>query len=278
MRRDAASAAARACAACVAALALRRPSRGAADYVERARRHARQRARQRRRPAAPVPIDAVRDARRRRSRSGEFRRFVRGASAVAARPRRRDCSPTPATCSDWRRADALGDAARRAQPVTNVSWFAAAGLSARARARACRPGSSGSTSPPPTRRGAMRATTRPGARASSAGTRSPATRPLPRGRRRRRTSTACATCTAWSGNGSTTSTRCSSTATAAPAERPRQAQVLRRRRDQPAGPRELRRADAHRAAVLAERLRQHRQPGLSLRATRLAKEPTMTTP
>ena len=51
-------------------------------------------------------------------------------------------------------------------------------------------------------------------------------------------------------------------------QRPGQAQVLRRRRDQPAGPRQLRRAHARGAAVFAQRLRQHQQSRLSAETRR----------
>ena len=71
----------------------------------------------------------------------------------------------PASRCDWRRR-------RRAQPVVKVSWFAAEAY-CEAERRVCRPGTNGSTSRPPTRRVAMRARIRPGATAFSAGTRAP---------------------------------------------------------------------------------------------------------
>src|SRR6185295_12511793 len=60
------------------------------------------------------------------------------------------------------------------------------------------------------------------------------------------------------------------------AGRPRSAEVLRLGGHQHHRPRQLRRADAHRAAVVAERGRQHRHAGLSLRPAR-SRIPPMTT-
>ena len=77
----------------------------------------------------------------------------------------------------WSGPQTLGPAAAPAQPVVQVSWFAARRIAKR-RARACRPGTNGNTPPRRMPRAAMPAPTRPGANASSPGTPSRRTRRL----------------------------------------------------------------------------------------------------
>ena len=156
---------------------------------------------------------------RRRSRKGEFRRFVAGRARMAARPRPAAPSPTPAICTTGAAPTVVGEPAAEDQPVVNVSWFAAAGVLRRRGRAAADLGRMGIRRR--RRRDPARRARRPGlAGAHPRLVRRPRRAPRCRQSAATPTSTAFATSTAWSGNGSTTSTRCSSTPTAAQATIP----------------------------------------------------------
>jgi len=145
----------------------------------------------------------------------------------------------------WPGAAGLADAAAAAQPVTQVSWFAAQAFCEAENARL------------PTwlewEYVAAADATRTDARGDSAWL---ARQCLCRARPAR------------PGLGMGGRLQCASGECRQPfSRRCRQAEVLRRRRHQSARPPELRRADARGAAVFAQRFEQHQQPRLSLRAS-----------
>ncbi len=241
-----------------------RDGRTASRLRRDARRQLRQRAARRMartRAGALVAPFRLRTSRSRTPSSSRSSARIRNGGAIASPA----CSPTPLS-------RALGGGSTRSvpkrardQPVTRVSWFAAARIlrkRRRAPADLVRMGIRGRG-----RRIARRRARRSGlARAAfSPGMRGRRTQALAASRRAQRTSTACATCTAWSGNGSTTSTRCWSAATTATRAIRTCLRFCGAGALDAAGSRELRGADAHRDAVLAQGRRHDRQSRLSLR-------------
>ena len=219
-----------------AVFGLARPAPRTRDYVHVPGGPSAQRASRPTRTRAPTPVDAF-AMRTMPVTQGRVRRLRRVRTRNGSATRVRDDFADAGYLQDWRRTPRSRRQGRwRRQPVTDVSWFAAeafceseqarlptwleweyvAAADAEPARRARRPGVAGAH--PRVVFAARRV--RPCRRSAA-----------------RRTSTACATCTASSGNGSTTSTPCSSSPRQPRRQRSGQAQVLRRRRDQSAGPR-----------------------------------------